>query len=50
MPELQPVHMIYGALLFEYVDLVKALRNLRDICLPHGILAALLQIAKGTGR
>lgn len=46
MPELRPVQLIYGALIFEYVDLAKALKNLRDICLPNGILAALLQLPK----
>lgn len=46
MPELRPVDLIYGALVFEYVDIAKALKNLRGICLPHGILAALLQLPK----
>jgi len=46
MPELRPVHLIYGALVFEYVDIAKALRNLRGLCLPNGILAALLQLPK----
>ena len=46
MPEPRPVHLIYGALVFEYVDIAKALKNLRGICLPNGILAALLQLPK----
>ena len=46
MPELRPVHMVYGALVFEYVDIAKALKNLRGICLSNGILAALLQLPK----
>ena len=46
MPELRLVNMIYGALVFEYVDIAKALKNLRGICLPNGILAALLQLPK----
>ena len=29
MPELRPVHIVYGALVFEYVDTAKALKNLR---------------------
>ena len=45
-PELRPVDLIYGALVFEYVDIAKALKNLRGICLPGGILAALLQLPK----
>jgi len=35
-PELRPVDLIYGALVFEYVDIAK----------PGGILAALLQLPK----
>lgn len=50
MPELRPVDLIYGALVFEYVDIAKALKNLRGICLPHGILAALLQLPRGRER
>jgi hypothetical protein len=46
MPKLRPVHLIYGDLVFEYVDIAKALRNLRGLCLPNGILAALLQLPK----
>jgi len=46
MLEFRPVHMVYGALVFEYVDIAKALKNLRGICLPNGILAALLQLPK----
>ena len=45
-PELRPVDLIYGALVFEYVDIAKALKNLRGICLSGGILAALLQLPK----
>lgn len=41
-----PVHMIYAALIFEYVDTKKALRNLRTLCLPNGILAVMLQLPK----
>ena len=46
MPELRPVNLVYGALVFEYVDIAKALKNLRGICLPNGVLAALLQLPK----
>lgn len=46
LPELQPVGLVYAALVFEYVDIGKALRNLRGICLPGGVLAALLQLPK----
>ena len=46
LPELQPVHLAYGALVFEYVDVAKALKNLRGVCLPNGVFAALLQLPK----
>ena len=46
VPDLRPVDLVYGALVFEYVDVAKALKNLRRICLPSGILAALLQLPK----
>ena len=46
MREVRPVHMVYAALVFEYVDIVKTLKNLRSICLSDGILAALLQLPK----
>ena len=46
MPEFEPVHLVYAALVFEYVDIARALKNLRGICLPSGILAVLLQLPK----
>jgi SAM-dependent methyltransferase len=46
MPDIQPVHLVYGALVFEYVDIAKALANLRTICGPGAVLAALLQLPK----
>ena len=48
-PELRPVDLIYGALVFEYVDIAKALKNLRGICLPGGISSRPFAIAKGRG-
>jgi len=49
IPALRPVHMVYAALVFEYVDLAKALKNLRGLCLSNGIFAALLQLPKEGG-
>lgn len=40
-----PVDFIYAALVFEYVDLSRTLRNLKAICRPDGILAVVLQLA-----
>ena len=42
----RPVELVYGALVFEYVDVADALRNLRALCLPSGLLAAVLQLPK----
>jgi SAM-dependent methyltransferase len=46
IPALWPVRMVYAALVFEYVDLAKALKNLRGLCQSNGILAALVQLPK----
>lgn len=46
MPQVAPVDMVYAALVFEYVEITKALKNLQGICLPGGIFAALLQLPK----
>ena len=45
-PEFQPVDLVYAALVFEYVDIARALKNLRAICLPGAVLAALLQLPR----
>ena len=42
----RPVELVYGALVFEYVDVADALRNLRALCLPSGLLVAVLQLPK----
>jgi SAM-dependent methyltransferase len=42
---IEPVDLIYAALVLEYVDPVPVLRNLRAICRPEGILATVLQLA-----
>jgi len=46
VPQCPPVYMVYVALVFEYVNTTKALRNLRSLCLPNGILAVMLQLPK----
>jgi SAM-dependent methyltransferase len=43
----EPVELIYAALVLEYVDLAAALRNLKSICRPRGILATVLQLPSG---
>lgn len=40
------VELVYCALVFEYVDVSKALKNIRALCLPTGLLAAVLQLPK----
>ncbi|WP_208647662.1 class I SAM-dependent methyltransferase [Cupriavidus lacunae] len=46
MPDLQAVELVYAALVFEYVDVPVALRNISRLCRPNGLLAALLQLPK----
>ena len=41
---IEPVDLIYAALLLEYVPPVVALRNLAALCTAHGILAVVLQL------
>jgi hypothetical protein len=40
------VELVYCALVFEYVDVAKALKNIRALCLPTGVLATVLQLPK----
>jgi SAM-dependent methyltransferase len=40
----QPVDLIYAALIFEYVDVAQAMRNLARHCVPGGRLATLVQL------
>lgn len=44
LPPLKPVDLVYAALLFEYVDVTIALKNISKLCNPHGMLAVLLQL------
>ena len=46
LPDIDPVEMVYAALVFEYVHVPRALGNLRRLCSPNGILAVLLQLPK----
>ena len=40
----EPVDFIYAALVFEYVELIPTLRNLKAVCRPNGVLAVVLQL------
>jgi SAM-dependent methyltransferase len=40
----QPVELIYAALVFEYVDVARAMRNLARHCVAGGVLATLVQL------
>lgn len=42
-PDIVPVAMIFAGLIFEYVDLRAAMRNLHRLCAPGGTLIAVLQ-------
>ena len=46
LPEIDPVELVYVALVLEYVHVPHAVENLRRLCLPDGILAVLLQLPK----
>lgn len=46
LPEIEPVELVYAALLFEYVDVLSALKNIHKLSRPGGVLAALLQLPK----
>lgn len=46
IPDLQPVELVYAALVFEYVNVPAALRNICKLCRLNGILATLLQLPK----
>lgn len=41
-----PVELVYGALVFEYVEVANAMKNLLALCLPGGLFAAILQLTK----
>ncbi len=41
---IEPVDLVYAALVFEYVDLPLALRSLRTLCRPGGVLATVVQL------
>lgn len=43
---IEPVALIYAALVFEYVDIAKAMLSLRELCVSGGSLATLLQLPK----
>lgn len=45
---LEPVDLIYAALIFEYVNVAAALRNLLSICREAGHLVAVLQLPSST--
>jgi len=41
---LEPVDLIYAALVFEYIELEATFHTLKSICKPNGILAVVLQL------
>jgi len=46
LPTVQPVELVYAALVFEYVDVAVALKNISRLCAPGGLLAVVLQLPK----
>jgi 2-polyprenyl-3-methyl-5-hydroxy-6-metoxy-1,4-benzoquinol methylase len=46
LPAIGPVDLVFAALVFEYVDVDKALRNIKSLCRSDAVLGALLQLPK----
>lgn len=46
MLDMEAVELVYAALVFEYVDVPSALRNIAKLCRTDGLLAVLLQLPK----
>lgn len=44
MPAIAGVDLIFAALVFEYVDVPKALENIKSLCRPGAVLGVLLQL------
>lgn len=44
----RPVELIYAALVLEYVDVKQAMAAFRRLCLPHGVIVAVLQVVDPT--
>jgi len=42
--DFEPVDLVFAGLLFEYVDTHRALKNIRSMLLPGGVLKAVLQL------
>jgi SAM-dependent methyltransferase len=47
LPPIDPVELVYAALVFEYVNVDKALASLHDLCQPGGRLVTVLQRPSG---
>jgi hypothetical protein len=47
LPNIAPVDLIFAGLVFEYVDIAAAFRNLRSLAQPGGQLVAILQERAG---
>lgn len=43
LPNIVPVELIFAGLILEYVDLRAAMHNLQRLCVPAGMLSAVLQ-------
>ncbi|HTV51926.1 MAG TPA: class I SAM-dependent methyltransferase [Steroidobacteraceae bacterium] len=47
-PACAPVDLVYAGLLFEYVNVCRAMASLRQLCRDGGELVAVIQLAAGT--
>jgi len=44
LQQIEPVDLIYAALVLEYVEPLPVLRNIKAICRPNGVLVTVLQL------
>lgn len=49
-PPCAPVDLVFAGLILEYVDLVPAMRSLRRLCAPEGMMVAIIQLPSGSGQ
>lgn len=48
-PPCRPVDLVYAGLIFEYVDVASTMTALRGLCVPEGMMVAVIQLPSETG-
>jgi SAM-dependent methyltransferase len=49
-PPCPPVDLVYAGLIFEYVDVAATMTALRGLCVPAGVMVAVIQLPSDSGR